>query len=66
MLLNYIPKKYHTIFQTTEGKRLVYGSNKYGELLLNTGPSDEIVQYPELMIVDNASFCIVGPHSTIF
>lgn len=51
----------HSLFQTVDGRILSCGSNKCGELLLQSSPSDKGVFSPtETTIAGNATFCIAG------
>ena len=52
---------YHSLFETREGKVLACGYNRYGQLLLSSGPSDEYVYSPtETTITGGATFCVAG------
>lgn len=51
----------HSLFQTSTGMILACGLNQYGELLLESGPCEEMIYTPvETMIKSGASFCIAG------
>lgn len=50
----------HSLFETSEGKILSCGFNNYGELLLNSGPSESVYSPTETIITSGASFCIAG------
>ena len=52
---------FYTLFETQEGKILSCGSNKNGQLLLSSGPSEEKVLLPtETTITGGATFCVTG------
>ena len=51
----------HSLFETREGKIFACGSNGFGQLLLDSGPSEDKVYLPkETMIKGGATFCIAG------
>ena len=58
----------HSLFLTNEGKIFACGWNKYGELLLSSGPSDEYVYSPtETTIKEGATFAVAGEYvSSVF
>lgn len=51
----------HSLFQTEDGKVLACGKNNFGQLFLESGPSDDCVYLPiETSIKKGAKFCIAG------
>lgn len=56
----------HSLFRTSEGKVLACGCNFYGQLLLESGPSQDKIYYPIETIIDrDATFCIAGDSISI-
>lgn len=55
---------YHSLFKTASGKIFSCGYNIYSQLLLSSGPSNDILDITET-IVENASLCIAGGGSSI-
>ena len=52
---------YHSLFMTRDGKIFSCGNNKYGELLLNNGPTKKDIFSPRVtMVTEGATFCIAG------
>ena len=50
----------HSLFETVEGKILSCGHNGFGELLLSSGPGENIYFPKETTITSGATFCITG------
>ena len=49
-----------SFFETCEGSILSCGRNYYGELLLSSGPSEDINKPSETIVNRDATFCIAG------
>lgn len=58
----------HSLFKTTDGKILACGSNKFGQLILNSGASNECFYLPvETSINSNAKYMIAdNGYSIVF
>ena len=50
----------HSLFQTRKLKILSCGSNRYGELLLSSGPGNSVYSPTETTINGGAELCIAG------
>ena len=64
---------FHSLFETREVKILSYGYRNnlyfyhYGQLLLSSGPSDDVYLPRETTITSDTTFCISGNyHSAVF
>ena len=51
---------FHSLFETREGKILSCGRNDCGQLLLNSGPGEDVYSPTETTITGGATFCIAG------
>lgn len=55
----------HSLFKTSDGKLLGCGDNRYGQILLASGPCKEKIYKPVETIVTNASYCVLGDCKTV-